>query len=389
MGQALADRSFSEALQKADVKLGPMTREELTLAIERPAGQLGVTFEPGLVERILDDVGEEPGNLPLLEFALTLLWDRRAGRRLTHAAYEAIGRVEGALARYAEKIYARLSEDDKLLARRIFTQLVRPGKGTEDTRRLAARDELGEEAWSLVQRLADERLVVTNQDASGQETAEVIHEVLIRGWRRLQEWMSGDRDFRAWQERLRAGLRQRESGKYDDSVLLRGTLLTEAEEWLAARRVDISKSEQEFIQEGIELRQKELAEREAQRQRELQAAQKLAQEQQQRAEEQTEAARKLRRRAYLLTGALVIAAILALLAFNFARQSNRNAQVALSRQLAAQSTTILNDQIDLSLLLSLEANRINDTPETRGSLLTSLVHSPHLACSQAWCTAHT
>jgi hypothetical protein len=176
-----------------------MTRDELERAIAAPPAQLGVSLEPGLVERILEDVKHEPGNLPLLEFALTLMWDRRAGRRLTHAAYEAIGRVDGALARYAEKVYAQLGEAEKQLARRAFVQLVRPGNRTEDTRRQATRAELGEDGWALVQRLADERLVVTSLDVAGQEVGEVIHEVLIRGWRRLQEWLESDREFRAWQ----------------------------------------------------------------------------------------------------------------------------------------------------------------------------------------------
>jgi hypothetical protein len=96
MGQALSSRPFADALQESDVKLGPMTRAELGRAIESPAGKKEVMFEAGLVDRILDDVGDEPGNLPLLEFALTLLWERRTGRRITHAAYDAIGRVEGA-----------------------------------------------------------------------------------------------------------------------------------------------------------------------------------------------------------------------------------------------------------------------------------------------------
>ncbi|MCB0166335.1 MAG: protein kinase, partial [Anaerolineae bacterium] len=85
--QALAHRPLADMIQHHDFKLGPMTHEELGLAVQRPAEMQGVTFESGLVERILDDVGEEPGNLPLLEFALTALWDRQANRQLTHAGY--------------------------------------------------------------------------------------------------------------------------------------------------------------------------------------------------------------------------------------------------------------------------------------------------------------
>ncbi|UCG25867.1 MAG: serine/threonine-protein kinase PknK, partial [Chloroflexota bacterium] len=187
MGQALTDRPFADALQESDVKLGPMTRAELGRAIESPAAKKNVVYEAGLVDRILDDVGDEPGNLPLLEFALTLLWERRTGRRLTHAAYEAIGRVEGSLARYADEVYEQLSPEEQRLAKTVFTQMVRPGEGTEDTRRLATRSELGYEEWELAQRLADARLVVTGRTAEGEQTVEVVHEALIRGWGRLRE----------------------------------------------------------------------------------------------------------------------------------------------------------------------------------------------------------
>jgi len=81
---ALSYRSFVDILQNADLKLGPMNHEELTAVIVPPAGKLGVSFEAGLVERILEDVEDQPGNLPLLEFALTELWNKRTSKELTH-----------------------------------------------------------------------------------------------------------------------------------------------------------------------------------------------------------------------------------------------------------------------------------------------------------------
>lgn len=98
-GRALSHRPFADALQDGVVNLGPMIRRELEWTVVEPARKVGLKFEPGLVERILEDVGDEPGNLPLLEFALTELWNRRRGGMLTHQAYEDIGRVQGAIAR--------------------------------------------------------------------------------------------------------------------------------------------------------------------------------------------------------------------------------------------------------------------------------------------------
>jgi tetratricopeptide (TPR) repeat protein len=253
MEQALAYRPFADALQGNTLNLGPMTREELQKAIQRPAEKLNITFETGLVERILDDIEDEPGNLPLLEFALTLLWERQTNGSLTHKAYESIGQVKGALARHADEVYAGLSQNEQQQLRRVLVQLVRPGEGIEDTRRLASRKELNENQWTLVRRIADARLVVTDRDPTGEETVEVVHESLIRSWGKLRQWMQADRSFRTWQERLRAALHQWETSGRDDGALLRGVPLTEAKKRLAERKTDLSQGEQEFIQASISL----------------------------------------------------------------------------------------------------------------------------------------
>ena len=128
MGQALAYRPFADALQGASVLMGPMNRDELRAAVEKPAELQGAAFESGLVERLLDDVGNEPGNLPLLEFALTLLWEGQENGWLTHAVYDAIGLVDGALASYADQVYNALDADEQVTARKALLQLVNPGK---------------------------------------------------------------------------------------------------------------------------------------------------------------------------------------------------------------------------------------------------------------------
>ncbi|MBD2770708.1 tetratricopeptide repeat protein, partial [Iningainema sp. BLCCT55] len=247
-----------------------MNREELLQAIEQPAQKIEVQLEPQLSQRILDDVGNEPGNLPLLEFAMTRLWSLQQNRTLTHQAYQEIGGVKKALANHAEQVYQKLSETEKKAAQRIFVQLVRPGEGTEDTRRIAARKEVGDENWKLVSDLAGytARLVVTGHDEkSGEDTVEVVHEALIREWLTLREWMKKDRLFRAWQERLRDIIHQWEETKRDDGVLLRGVPLSEAEEKLKQRREELSTPEQDFIQLSIDLRERQLREEKARRRR--------------------------------------------------------------------------------------------------------------------------
>ncbi|MBN3923943.1 MAG: WD40 repeat domain-containing protein, partial [Nostoc sp. NMS4] len=271
LGNALSYRPFADVLQNADLKLGPMNRKELTEVIEKPAQKLGVTFETGLVERILDDVEDQPGNLPLLEFALTELWNKRSGKLLTHKIYEEIGQVEGALARHADEKYGNLTDEEKEKVRRIFIQLVRPGEGAEDTRRIAMKAELGEQSWSLVKKLADARLVVTSRNLSSQETVEVVHEALIRNWGELREWMNTSRVFRAWQERLRGAKGQWEATNRDSGSLLRGAALAEAEEKLKERPEDLI-DEKEFIEESIREQQRLQQAEAARRKREIRTA---------------------------------------------------------------------------------------------------------------------
>ena len=268
MGQALTHRPFADALQEASLLMGPMTREELRSAVEKPAEMQGAAFEPGLVERILDDVGEKPGNLPLLEFALTLLWEAQSDGWLTHTDYESIGCVEGALARYADEVFDGLEKVDQEQARRIFVQLVKPGEGTEDTRRIAVRDELPEADWGLVKHLADTRLVVTGRDPDGNDTVEVVHEALIQRWGQFQRWMQDDRDFRSWQERLRTSARGWEASDRNAGALLRGLSLTEAERWLGERGSELSHAEVEYIQISLAERLERRKEEEARQARE-------------------------------------------------------------------------------------------------------------------------
>lgn len=228
LGNALAYPPFADVLRNADIKIRSMNRSELSEVIACPAQKLGVTFEPGLIQRILDDVESEPGNLPLLEFALTLLWEKRTLKQLTHAAYEEIGEVQGALASHADTIYKNLNAAQQQQVSKIFMQLVRPGEGTEDTRRVATKAELGEENWSLVQDLADARLVVTSRSADEQETVEVAHEALIQHWQLLQSWIDENRSKIIQKNKIERLATEWRQNKQLNDYLLRGKQLKQA-----------------------------------------------------------------------------------------------------------------------------------------------------------------
>ncbi|MEH1850167.1 MAG: AAA family ATPase, partial [Nostoc sp.] len=269
-GYVLSYRPFRDALQEFTPQLvSSMSREELQAAIALPAQKLEVQLEGQLQERILDDVGLEPGNLPLLEFALTRLWSKQQNRMLTHQAYTEIGGVKKALANHAEQIYRQLGQTEQKQAQRIFVQLVRPGEGTEDTRRLATRKEVGEENWGSVSYLAgyQARLVVTGRDDKSEEdTVEVVHEALIREWITLREWMNANRQFRVWQERLKVTMQEWKNSNHDSGALLRGVPLTVAEDWLHKRASEMTQEERDFIQASASQRDREKQERDRRRQ---------------------------------------------------------------------------------------------------------------------------
>ena len=254
-GRALRHRPLADALQGRVENLGPMNREELQAAIRRPAEAAKISFEPGLVETLLDNVESKPGSLPLLQFTLREIWGRQENSKITRKSYDDIGGVEGALAQRAEAIFATMTENgaNPQMAqafRRLFTRLVTLGEGQEDTRRVVDRRELGEDVWSLAQRLADEdnRLVVTNAPAFSRETAEVVHEALIRHWPKLVRWIDRDRAFQSWLRQITANVELWSADPSDDGPLLRSGMLAQARDWLARRRDDLSATEQSYIE---------------------------------------------------------------------------------------------------------------------------------------------
>ncbi|MEM6404942.1 MAG: pentapeptide repeat-containing protein, partial [Cyanobacteria bacterium P01_D01_bin.116] len=213
-GKAIAYRPFSDALQEGLYNLAPMNFEELESAISgakrlrrnaKPAQVMKVDLEEGLTSRLLKDVANQPGLLPLLQFALAQLWEKQKNWFLTHQAYEEIGGIEKALANYGDAVFYKLSAADKKRVERIFVQLVRLGEGVEDTRRVANRAEVGEENWDLVDYLAGEkaRLLVTGRnETTGEETVEIVHEALIENWLLLREWVDKIREQLRFKQRI-------------------------------------------------------------------------------------------------------------------------------------------------------------------------------------------
>ncbi len=347
--QPLLYPAFGDLLCRRMVTILPLSGEELARAITGLAERVGASLEPGLAALMVAEVQSQPGLLPLLQYALTELFEQRQGRCLTHQAYQASGGVVGALAQRADALYTELDELGQAAVRRLFLRLVTLGEGTADTRRRVPRPELlslGEGdikngGWSMeaiMDTFGQYRLLTFDRDpATRSPMVEVAHEALLTEWDRLRQWLAEDREFLLWQQRLRAALHQWQTSEQDEGALLRGAPLVEAENWFNQRRDELSQAEQAFIQAGLALRERRAAEQEAQRQRELEAAQKLAEAEHLRAEQQSQAATKLRKRAVWLAGALVIAGFLAVAAVIFGQRANQSEQQALAERATAEA----------------------------------------------------
>jgi hypothetical protein len=315
VGKALAYRPLSDRLQDAQINLGPMTRQELEHAICKPAEKIQMEFESGLVARILHDVGEEPGNLPLLEFVLKELWDKRRGGVLLNETYDAIGGLQGAVAMKADELFKELSSAEQKILQRVFLRIVRPSESGLDTRRRAAFNELPAESAELVVKLANERLLVTNQSTSGlEQTVEVAHEALISNWGTLRNWVNEDREFLLWRERLGRLLAEWERAQESEEALLRGSLLIEAQKWFDQRSQDLSDRERNFISASRELRERLTRQEKERQEREIEVARSLAQEQRLRAEEAAKRREEERKSGKLRERLIRVLAAVALLA---------------------------------------------------------------------------
>jgi WD40 repeat protein/DNA-binding XRE family transcriptional regulator len=403
--RALEYMDFGELLRGRAEFVLPLTPDELELAIARPAERVGLALEPGLVNSIVHDVGEQPGTLPLLQYALTELFERREGRLLSLAAYQASGGVSGALARRAEELYAGLDPAGQEAARQLFLRLVTPGEGGEDTRRRVLRAELeglasdsrpmtddsrpmpaegngraggmtsgqrsavssqvarsGYQRSAIMDQVIDQygryRLLTFDHDpVTRGPTVEVAHEALLRAWGRLREWLEASRADLRSQRLLAAGARDWLAAGRDPSFLLRGTRLTQFESWAASSALALTGDERAYLAAS-------LADRVA-RQAQARRAQTV-----------------LRALRAFVGVAAVIAFALAILAFN-ARATAQQERDKAQREADVNHSLVLadsaqrayeNGESDLALALALEAVKLDQPPTEARRALTTVAY---------------
>jgi hypothetical protein len=261
------DRRLDSVIYAEEHRLfvSPMGPRELAEAIVKPASQVGLELEAGLVDRLCQEVEREPGALPLLEHALDLLWQRREGRWLTHRAYEEMEELGGALTQAAEQLHQELSESERQQARRLLVRLMtvrdmssRHSRERVWAEKLLPQDEVAKKAFmSALEKLVRSRLLVTRGgsevgDAKRGVWVQFAHEELLSRWKRLEQWVEEDRerekqlrDLEEWAEQWE---KRRSSNDGGASFLLMGDRLDSAIDLHAKHAGELSPQAERLIE---------------------------------------------------------------------------------------------------------------------------------------------
>lgn len=368
-------QEFSKLLQDRTELVVPLTVEELERTIRVPAERSGIVVDPGLVATIIADMVDRTGALPLLQFALTELFERRENHKLTLNLYQTIGGVRGVLERQAETTYAKLSPTGKAAARQVFLRLVILGEGmnayglpVHNARRRVLRSELEAVAFGLhqpssgysseeeisgtieevIEAFGEARLLSFDWNPlANSPTVEITHEALLTEWPRLSAWLEEDRsDVRIQRTLDSAAVEWGKAGR-DPSFLLQGSRLSYFESWASETNLALTGDELTYLTAS-------LAEREAQR---------TANE----ARQRREASLERRSRNFLRT--LVVVLLLAVVASVALTGLARRAQtLATSRELAVMGVNSLENDPELGILLSLHAMHTANTREAEDAL---------------------
>ena len=219
LGDCAVFRDLPEAINDGQYLIPRLTRDQLREAIAGPIAVGGAEITPRLLQRLLNDVGDNPDQLPILQHALMRTWERwRAEGASADAAvdlphYEAIGGMADALNRHAEEAYGALSERDREIARRLFQRVSERGPDNREIRRptklrdvcavteadaravIAVIDCFREGDRTFVMPPAGEPLTVDS-------VIDISHESLIRLWGRLREWVDEESASAARYRRL-------------------------------------------------------------------------------------------------------------------------------------------------------------------------------------------
>ncbi len=268
--------SLTCLIQTQAVFMPPLTGVDLKETITEPAKLQGHSVEEALLLKILQDVKQEPGFLPLLEFALTKLWDKRDQEKhqLTLEQYEKLGELTGALNLHAEKVYhyqdfeeesptQERTQQEKDWIRRIFLRLLRTGEEEKDTRQRQPKAKILNVAGdnSNQQQLSElldgeaglvkGRLLVTGKDEQGEAWIDLAHEALMEAWEQFAKWRKENRPLRRLINSVEDAFQEWIKNQQDENLMM-GRLLAQVRKQRQELELNISPSVAAFCQLSIE-----------------------------------------------------------------------------------------------------------------------------------------
>jgi WD40 repeat protein/serine/threonine protein kinase len=322
----------------------PLTPQELERVITQPARQAGILIDSGVVATLITEFNEQAGALPLLQYSLSLLFERREGHWITSAVYKEIGGVRGALARRADDLFESFTPEQQEITRQLFLRLVSLGEGTEDTRRRESMTEImsistDQAALNVViGELCGARFLTFDRDPiTRQQTVEVAHETLIREWERLRRWLDASRNDVRMQRHLASLVAEWTKANRDASFLLRGSRLDQYAKWAKETDLVLTGQEEAFVRASLAEHEQYRAEQQARLKHE--------------AELERRAFNRLRQLVAVLSGAMVLALFLAAIALN----QGQNAREERNRAESARATSDANAAISHSMALKASA----------------------------------
>jgi basic membrane lipoprotein Med (substrate-binding protein (PBP1-ABC) superfamily)/DNA-binding SARP family transcriptional activator len=261
----LTHTGFGRRLVAGTVGVLPLTPEQLEAAASGPARRAGLTIEPALLAELLRDVTDQPGGLPLFQYALTVLTERRRDSTLTLDGYRALGGIHGAVSRRADELYERLPAAEQAVARQVFLRLVHAGDRTDQRRRVPAR-ELSSLALdpvatqTVLDRFGRARLLSFDREpGTGAATIELAHDALLAAWGRLRSWIDEARDDLQRRAALGAAVDEWHAADEDPDFLLVGARLDRYERWAAATPLRLTTDEHRFLTTSAQRRDREEA----------------------------------------------------------------------------------------------------------------------------------
>ena len=360
---------FGEIVSQRSEFVLPLTTDELEQAIVKPAERAGLHIETSVVSTIVHDLADQPGSLPLLQYALSELFNKREGNRVTRGIYNAIGGVRGALGRRAEEVFTGTNPGYQELIRQAFLRLVTLGEGVEDTRRRVIQSELDSIATlrnesrpfnemkiaEVLANLGKNGLLTFDHDPKTRlPTIEIAHEALIKTWGRLKNWLAESRASLRIQRQLSQAAKEWEIARQEQSYLATGMRLIQFEALSHEASIALNDKESLYLSASISERDRKEYEKKYQQRR--------------------------------FTSVLFISLMVAIALTLFALVQRKNAliavQTAFSRQVAAQALAEVQFPLgndEYAALLAIRSLKIEYNPVADAALVKAYSSLPLIA----------